>query len=388
VRKKILRPEKLTWIQLPPLPEDISYPRRLYNCRIDRMGNYFARYESVALNCSEKSLTQIPIYIATDSTEHLSEMLFTVLDETRKRLDFKVISDEPHTKHVEVSVAAIRPRKTVAIAHFFRNVKAMSYSGDIDFFDIRNTADCEVCVNSFYRLSGVRAFTMRSDRIIDELNVIDKEEENRTYHYSISCENKLNDDGILFYYEGSIQERVRTKAACFTDHDMLCDDFVIKIRTVQEDDLNQLATIERAIEGREGRATPLELMDRLRMFPDGFIVGIVDGKVVAYVQSLIWRAREFAAFEEIRNFPLFFDAHGDDLYIIFVATAGDWRRRGIATGLLEAVEKVAREYKVSTISLVAKRSLVSFYESRGFQEVQRLPEFLGNTEGILMRKLL
>jgi hypothetical protein len=204
VRNKILRQEVLAWIQRPRLPEGISFLRRLYNCRIDRMGNYFARYESVARNSSDTNITHIPIYVAMDSTESLSEILFTVLDEKRRHLDFTVTSDELHTKHVDVSVGVIRPKKTTSIAHFFRISRAMKYSGDIDFFDIHNTTDCEVWINSFYRLSGVRAFTVRSDRLIDELLVNEKEENNQTYSYSIAHQNKLNDDGILFYYEGTL----------------------------------------------------------------------------------------------------------------------------------------------------------------------------------------
>jgi len=378
----------LAWMQLARPPEGISFTRKLYNCRIDRTGNYFARYESFAMNSSDKNLTHIPIYLVTDSTESLSQMLFTVLDEQLRHLNFSVINDEPHAKHVDVSVGQIRPRMPVAIAHFFRIAKAMKYSGDIDSFDIRNTTDCEISINTFYRLSGVKAFTVRSDRLIDELHVTEKKEQNKTYSYAISHENKRNDDSILFYYEGYVMDKIRTKVACPTKIDIKVGDILIEIRTAQEEDLPQIAELERAIEGREARALPVELLDRLRMFSDGFIIAHAEGKIVAYIETLLWRSRRFTAFEDIRSFPLFLDVLGDELYVIFVATANDWRGRGVATALLAAAANVAQKYNVSRIGLVAKRSLVPFYQKRGFQEVESLPEFLGKTEGILMRKEL
>jgi len=88
------------------------------------------------------------------------------------------------------------------------------------------------------------------------------------------------------------------------------------------------------------------------------------------------------------NPPLFVDVSGDEIYVIFVATNSGWRKRGIASALLEAAANVAQKYEVSSVTLVARRSLVAFYDKRGFQEVKYLPGFLGETEGVLMRRTL
>jgi GNAT superfamily N-acetyltransferase len=64
------------------------------------------------------------------------------------------------------------------------------------------------------------------------------------------------------------------------------------------------------------------------------------------------------------------------------ATDKDWRRRGIASALLEAAAKVAQKYNVSRVALVAKGALVPFYEKRRFLSVRNLPSFLGSIDGV------
>src|ERR1700730_15165357 len=44
VQQRILGNDVLSWMLLPPAPNQLSFPRRTYHCRIDRLGNYFARY--------------------------------------------------------------------------------------------------------------------------------------------------------------------------------------------------------------------------------------------------------------------------------------------------------------------------------------------------------
>jgi Acetyltransferases len=125
-------------------------------------------------------------------------------------------------------------------------------------------------------------------------------------------------------------------------------------------------------------------MDRVRMFPDGFLIALVGKQIVGYIESVLWGSHEFASFEDIKRFPLFADEKGDELYIIFLATVAKYRKRGIATELLEATKKVARKRRASQVTLVSGENLQNFYEKRGFTKIRELPGFLDSIGGMFM----
>ena len=250
IRMKILGLDALAWMQLPPAPVRLSFPRRGYHCRIDRLGNYFARYSAVVQNVSADSIDRIPIHLGTSSPETLTQTQFTVQDENWKRIAVHVVSDEPHKKLVEIPVGAMPRGSTFSFYYYFRLSRAINYSGDIDFFDCRKTAFCEIVINSFYRLSGPQAFTMRSDRLIDRVNVTESRNANESYTYLISHDNRLEDDGVLFYFEGYVDDGSRMKFAYRTNQVVTCGDLTVEIRNIREDEITTISTLEREIEGK------------------------------------------------------------------------------------------------------------------------------------------
>jgi GNAT superfamily N-acetyltransferase len=384
VRKQILGDETLTWMQPPSAPEGIAFPRRTYHCRIDRLGNYFAAYGAIAKNTSHGTIQRIPIHLATSSPETLVEAQFTVHDENRNPITFDALDDSPHRKAVEV-LFNLDKGKTFSFYYYFRLSKTIRYSGDIDFFDCRNTEQCEVSIDSFYRLTTPQVFTIRNDRLIDRVAVEELCNEDKTYTYKIAFENRLSDDGLVFYFEGHVNESTRLKLTQRTDLKTSLGQKAGHIRNIREEDITSVSTLERQIEGRDGRAMTGDLMDRVRMFPDGFLLAVIENRIVGYIETVLWKSRNFRTFEEIKRFPLFFDRDGDELYVIFVATVAAERRIGIATALLEACKEVGRRHGVTHMRLVASASLLEFYEKRGFARIgPELPNFVDNIEGLLM----
>lgn len=64
----------------------------------------------------------------------------------------------------------------------------------------------------------------------------------------------------------------------------------------------------------------------------------------------------------------------DDVHLLVIAVAADYRRRGLATQLLAQVEQLAREYGVARVLLEVRPSntrALAFYRQQGFTEIGR-----------------
>jgi len=162
---------------------------------------------------------------------------------------------------------------------------------------------------------------------------------------------------------------------------------MIEISQVSESDLNNVYIVEKSIEGNYA-ATREILYDRMKMFPEGFLVAKLCDMVVGYVETCIWNVQDFTTFEEIKNFPSLFDPKGKYLYIISLCVAEPFRRKGVASKLLESVINLARQKNISEIHLVSKKEIVTLYEKYGFEYVKDLPNFFPGFHGIFMKKRL
>jgi ribosomal protein S18 acetylase RimI-like enzyme len=389
VKSSILRDDPLAWMNYKPLVEDISFPRKLFSCRVDRRGNYYGRYTLTVRNNDNQPLTYVPISISADGSEQVREMSFLPLDEGRRQLPYDILDDSFHCKKINVRIEPLRCGETNTLHYKFKISRTIVYSGDIDHFDIRNTQEISAEFHSFYRLVSPRYFTLNGGQLVCEIACREEKQADGTYKYCAVHVNQNHDEALIFYFEGCYQDNRLEKYAYpnFESFDLESGQYLL--RNATESDLAKIEALELNVEGRENRACGGTIIERFRMFPDGFLVIEGDrGKIVGYVESLIWKHRDFETFEDIKDFPLHHDFSGKELYVIFLAVSEAFRKRGLATKLLSALNSVAKQYRVETISLVSKNHLEQFYEKRGFRSVKKLVNFLPSlaSGGILMQK--
>jgi ribosomal protein S18 acetylase RimI-like enzyme len=158
------------------------------------------------------------------------------------------------------------------------------------------------------------------------------------------------------------------------------------IKPCHPNDIKDVYAIESKIESGNA-AQESTLFERLNMFPNGFLIAKNEkGKVVGYLESVIWNDIAFDRFDEICDFPLHYDPSGDTLYIIYVAV--EERSRGLYIGLelVRAAIDLALSLRVKRIKLVAKDNRIGLYQKCGFSYIKELPNFLSSktTKNILM----
>src|SRR5687768_3059001 len=125
------------------------------------------------------------------------------------------------------------------------------------------------------------------------------------------------------------------------------------ISSATENDLADIWEIEKRVEGVNA-AAPETLYRRQKMFAEGFKLARINGQVAGYVESCRWVRPEFDTYDQISDFPARHTPRGNELYVIFLATSPDFRKRGVATQLVESLKDTARANGLETVSLVAK----------------------------------
>ena len=158
------------------------------------------------------------------------------------------------------------------------------------------------------------------------------------------------------------------------------------IRPAQESDLHAVSALERTVEDRRLAASYEVLRDRLLLHPDGFLVATDNGRIIGYLESIRWDGPQFERFDQIKDYEHMHRAEGRVLYLAFMAVDPAYRRRGAATQLLRAAEKMASTHNIQKLQLVALPHLLEFYRNRGFRYIRTLPDFLPATAGELMEK--
>ncbi|WP_066398049.1 GNAT family N-acetyltransferase [Neobacillus mesonae] len=136
------------------------------------------------------------------------------------------------------------------------------------------------------------------------------------------------------------------------------------IRNVKMTDLPELVTIEQLCFTEEEAATREAFEKRIQMTPDSFFVAEEEGKVAGLVNGPVI-AQEYITddlFHEIKRNP----ATGGHQSILGLAVSPAFQSRGIASMLLNHIEKAANQNKRQTITLTCKENLIPFYEKHGY----------------------
>ena len=388
---KILRPEIIERASMGGNCDQL-FDRLNCFARIDREGNYFAHYSKEGTHLDEsQSLKFIDIITSADALVDFKEMDFSARDERGCTLYFEVIKDELQRKLIRIYFESpCLYDQSFHVDYSFVWKKTMNLSlGDTDYFYISCYKDVTVDLNFSDRVNSPCFYIVREQVIIEEVAPGETNEIDGSITYRFQTTNTEKEcDALIFYYTGHANKKKRSHNQPKVYFGSQFGAQGINISKCNESDIRTVNRIEYDIE-LGNAATEQTLFQRLSMFNDGFLVAKnTQGDLLGYIESVVWVDFKFVTFDEISNFQKYYKPNGNTLYVIFLATSKEYRKQGVATSLLQAIEEVAIKYKVNRIKLVAKDDLRKFYQKAGFKELHELPDFLTNTnhQCVLMEK--
>ncbi len=138
----------------------------------------------------------------------------------------------------------------------------------------------------------------------------------------------------------------------------------VKIRQVQEKDLEECWNIESSSYPASEAAPKERIKIRIKTYPQGFIIAELDGKVIGMINGAstnednihnekLWDMRE-----HIEN--------GKNIGIFSVAVLEEHRGKGISRLLMKKFIENSKKMNKEKILLFCKESMIKYYERYGF----------------------
>lgn len=136
--------------------------------------------------------------------------------------------------------------------------------------------------------------------------------------------------------------------------------------------------------GPYGTAENLDTLSaRQQVFPDGFLVAEMTGKVVGYASAEKWLTERVPALDEPPAQT--HSPSGRTFCITAMAVLREWQNAGFGTALLTALLEVAQMHQCDMVLLETTHAQ-QFYQRRGFQVVQTRHE--RDVELSVMKRML
>ena len=159
-------------------------------------------------------------------------------------------------------------------------------------------------------------------------------------------------------------------------------EFPIKIREVQQSDIEQVCLIQESTQNFQGTFNREIIEERIRNFADTFLLASLDDQVIAYILATDFATSsvsrwivEMADGEAISNRNLVIDGLSVHPY---------YQGQGFGTLLLAALKQVALQQNSPGIYLLYKDELLSFFEMNEFIEQGIVDLEVGNEVNFLM----
>lgn len=137
-------------------------------------------------------------------------------------------------------------------------------------------------------------------------------------------------------------------------------------------------------------------LDRISIFPDGFLVLEVNGNVCGYISSEIWNYSEEIhkdMFNLNHSISKLHTSTGSELYISSIGILKKYRKKGYGKLLFSELSgRIIEKYNISSMILIVSvqwTAAKKIYENNGFKEVAIIRKFFTdeiNSDGIVMRK--
>lgn len=137
-----------------------------------------------------------------------------------------------------------------------------------------------------------------------------------------------------------------------------------RIRTAVPEDLDMVAQVELSCFPAAEAADRKSLKERLEAFPQSFLVAEAEGKIIGFINGAVTDERTIAdeMFEDIS----LHNPRGAYQSIFGLDVIEQYRRRGVAAGLMEAMIETAREQGRKGLILTCKDRLIHYYEKFGY----------------------
>lgn len=143
-------------------------------------------------------------------------------------------------------------------------------------------------------------------------------------------------------------------------------EFPIKIREVQQSDIEQVCLIQESIQNFQETFNREIIEERIRNFADTFLLASLDNQGIAYISATDFATSsvsrwivEMADGEAISNGNLIIDA---------LSVHPDYQGQGFGTLLLAALKEVTRQQDRPGIYLLCEDELLAYFEMNGFVE--------------------
>lgn len=140
----------------------------------------------------------------------------------------------------------------------------------------------------------------------------------------------------------------------------------LHFESAQMDELQQIMLIEQAGFSKDEAATQAAMWDRIKFYPETFIVAKNDTKdLVGYVVGPAFNQRYLTD-------DLYAQSHPNNLEdpyqtVLSLAVDPNFQHQGIASQLLAEFANVAKAQGRSAVTLTCLENLVPFYEANGYK---------------------
>lgn len=141
---------------------------------------------------------------------------------------------------------------------------------------------------------------------------------------------------------------------------------MIVFRNATLSDLEDIVKIEAACFPSKEAASMKSLEERIKVFPDGFLLMTLNDKVIGFINGAATNRRTIIdpMFENMKDHH---KDHGDTIAIYGVDVHPDYQGEGYSRPMMEQFINKAREDNRKYIILTCKEHLVDYYSSFGYQ---------------------
>jgi len=139
------------------------------------------------------------------------------------------------------------------------------------------------------------------------------------------------------------------------------------IRNVLPKDLDECFQVETSGFSPEEAASIETIQLRMEMFPQGFLVAELNGRVIGMLNSAATDKDDIS--DEALKQLIGHDPAGRNMVVFALAVLPEYRRRGIANQLMQRFAAEARKLGKENILLLCKQHLIAYYERLGFEHV-------------------
>ena len=159
-------------------------------------------------------------------------------------------------------------------------------------------------------------------------------------------------------------------------------EFPIKIREVQQSDIEQVCLIQESTQNFQETFKREIIEERIRNFADTFLLASLDDQVIAYILGTDLANSSLSRWiEELANVELISDRN---LVIDALSVHPNYQGQGFGTLLLAAMKQVALQKNSPGIYLVCKDEILSYFEMNEFIEQGIADLGVGNEVNFLM----